>query len=634
MKRCMESPVRSLGASVRAWVTLFGWSVVFCQTGIFCQRDAFCQEPGIRPDELALVKKAEAARVAAIEKVYGAVVAVYGADQSEGGGSGVIYDPAGFALTNYHVVAGAGNQGVAGLADGKLYPWKLIGVDPGGDVALIRLSGRDAFPYAPLGDSRTVRVGDWALAMGNPFLLAEDQKPTVTLGVVSGVQRYQPGVGVNELVYGDCLQVDSSINPGNSGGPLFNLQSQVVGVNGRASFQDRGRVNVGLGYAISINQVKRFLPDLLATRTAQHGTLDAVFGQRDGKVICHTLNLDSPAALAGLQLGDEMLEFEGQAITQANQLTNLLSTLPAHWPVEFQVARGETRQTIAVRLLPLPYGDAFAPPVEGPEDGQEEEKEDGKPDRETPRLLRGEDGFRPAEPGEIGDVEINRGVCELLLARTRQSLLAPPGEAFAVELHDTLLKDDRPVGEQTLTLARDGRLLVEVREGEARTRYGFDGQTYWSQRGVAPAVRLSPAEALAQPLLAQAAVLSRLLQPPAREKGKGSLLEGGDKVNGAAAFRLDWTEAAGRPAFLWLSSLPDAAEADPVRTLPVKFCVDREGVAPAVMLEDWRKAPGMLLPWRRRIVRGLSETPLFVLQTQECLVLKEVNDATFAAPQE
>ena len=135
-------------------------------------------ETELTGEQLDLVKAAEAARINAIAKVYGAVAAIYGNDR-QGGGSGVLFDEAGFALTNHHVVAGAGVEGWAGLADGKLYRWKLIGTDPGGDVAIIRLAGKEKFPAAPLGDSDRVRVGDWAMAMGNPFTLAEDQKPTV-----------------------------------------------------------------------------------------------------------------------------------------------------------------------------------------------------------------------------------------------------------------------------------------------------------------------------------------------------------------------------------------------------------------------------------------------------------------------
>jgi S1-C subfamily serine protease len=139
------------------------------------------------------------------------------------------------------VIAGAGGEGWAGLADGRLYRWDLIGTDPGGDVAIIKLRGKKQFPVAPLGDSEKVRVGDWAMAMGNPFVLAEDFRPTVTLGIVSGIHRFQEGSGLNQLVYGNCIQVDSSINPGNSGGPLFSLKGEVIGINGRGSFEERGR---------------------------------------------------------------------------------------------------------------------------------------------------------------------------------------------------------------------------------------------------------------------------------------------------------------------------------------------------------------------------------------------------------
>src|SRR5262245_58417261 len=332
-------------------------------------------EDGISPAELAAVKAAEAARVNAIDSVYGAVVAIYGNDRG-GGGSGVIYDSAGYALTNHHVIGGAGLEGWGGLADGKLYRWKLIGTDPGGDVAIIKLegphsSGHDQFPAAPLGDSDAVRVGDWAFAAGNPFTLAEDQRPTVTLGIVSGVKRFQEGSGLNQLVYGNCIQVDSSINPGNSGGPLFNLRGQIIGINGRGSFEERGRVNVGLGYAISSNQIRTFIPELLSTKIAQHGTLDAIFGNRTAGVICFTVNLDSPAAKAGLALGDRLVSFESTPISDANQFTNLISTYPAGWPVELVVERKAAdgtpeHKTIRTRLSALPYEPIVKPGSQPP----------------------------------------------------------------------------------------------------------------------------------------------------------------------------------------------------------------------------------------------------------------------------
>ncbi len=230
-----------------------------------------------RPDGAkARVEGAESARVALIEHVSPSVVCVFDDEQS-GGGSGVLIDPRGFGLTNYHVVAGMldGRKGWGGLSDGSLYRLEVLGIDPTGDVAMFRLAGRDSFPFARLGDSGQVAVGDTVLAMGNPFTLSEDYAPTVTRGLVTGVHRYQWGVKGN-LIYSDCFQTDASINPGNSGGPLFNSQGQVIGINGRISVNTRGRFNVGFGYAIASNQIKRFIPALRAGLLAKHGTLQEI----------------------------------------------------------------------------------------------------------------------------------------------------------------------------------------------------------------------------------------------------------------------------------------------------------------------------------------------------------------------
>ena len=147
-----------------------------------------------------------------------AVVCVYDEAQ-RGGGSGVVIDREGYGLTNFHVVAGmmAKRRGWGGLGDGKLYELEVLGVDPTGDVAMFRLTGRDSFPFATLGDSDAVRVGDEVFAMGNPFVLSEDYTPSVSMGIVSGTHRYQYGV-LGNLAYTDCIQVDAAINPGNLAG--------------------------------------------------------------------------------------------------------------------------------------------------------------------------------------------------------------------------------------------------------------------------------------------------------------------------------------------------------------------------------------------------------------------------------
>ncbi len=377
----------------------------------------------ISSEELDLVRKVETARIKVIEQVVGSVIAIYGKDR-QGGGSGVIIDPSGIALTNHHVIEGAGLKGLGGLNDGELYKWDLIGTDPGGDVAIIKMKGKDPFPYSPLGDSDKVKVGDWAIAMGNPFLLAHDQVPTVTLGIISGVERFQGGSSNNKLVYGNCIQIDSSINPGNSGGPLFNMSGEVIGINGRGSFRDRGRVNVGLGYAISSNQIKNFVPDLMATKIVEHGTLDANFSDRDGSVVCSTINLDAPVAQAGLELGDRLVEFERRPISYANQFKNIICTLPEAWPAELVIEKKDGRRlTINVRMFGLPYNfaasmppDPGQPPKGQPPKGQppkgkqpgkqpDPEKQEQKDSKGKPDDAEGKDKDKDQPPRGQGEQE-------------------------------------------------------------------------------------------------------------------------------------------------------------------------------------------------------------------------------------
>ena len=305
-----------------------GWIMMWCLVGVISP---------VMADERAMlrVRADEARRQQVIERVYGSVLAIFGQDPQEGGGSGVLISADGQALTNFHVVAAAGWQGVAGLPDGRLLPWRLIGVDPGGDLALIQLPSETALPAAELGDSRSLRPGMWVMAMGNGFNLAGDYQPGVSLGVVSGVERFQDGEGGSNLLrYGQCIQVDAAINPGNSGGPLFDMQGKVIGIVGRASFAERGRVNVGLGYAISVAQVLHFLPRLREGGLVHHGRVGATFTDLDGKVICKALERDSQLAHAGLQRGDQLMRLGGVEVRSADHYTGLLSIYPAGAVVE------------------------------------------------------------------------------------------------------------------------------------------------------------------------------------------------------------------------------------------------------------------------------------------------------------
>ncbi len=585
-------------------------------------------DSNVSADEIELAKAIELRRIAAIKKVIGSVVAIYGLDR-QGGGSGVIVDPSGIAITNHHVIAGAGLTGLGGLNDGQLYPWTLIGTDPGGDVAVIQLSGRDSFPSSPLADSDKVNIGDWALAMGNPFLLAEDHSPTVTLGIVSGVKRFQPGAGANQLVYGNCIQVDSSINPGNSGGPLFNLAGEVIGINGRGSFQDRGRVNVGLGYAISANQVKNFLPELLATKLTEHATLDAGFSDRDGKVICSRLDRESHAATAGLRLKDELVEFEGVPITSANQFKNLICTLPEDWPVTLKIRReGGDSRTIRVRAYGLPYPKRpqtkLLPPPAPQKDDPDDDFEPGEEPSDPQQKKRADDLKREmvallsAVPGAVRAAATNRKYATLVVDRWLNNDGLKPRSSVGGEAEKCLKvfsrlrdPDGREMGQQTLWLASDRRGRVEQESGESKVSFRFDSEKcilHSFEDSKSREITLSEARDMLPGQ--QAMVLAELLRNEANNESPafnshGSLLiEGAGKSNEKLAWRIKALDFDLDETYLWFSV---ADNRDGLTSRLVKVANDKNGDSGAIRFEDWRAFGDGHFPFRFVCVDSLSE---------------------------
>jgi S1-C subfamily serine protease len=298
----------------------------------------------------ARILDAEKARVAVMAEARSKTVAIF-PPEGNGGGSGVLISADGYALSNFHVVRGSERAMKCGLSDGRSYDAVVVGIDPVGDVALVKIFGRDDFPFAELGDSDGVRLGDPVFAAGNPFLLAHDFQPTVTFGIVSGVHRYQYPAGTL-LEYADCIQTDASINPGNSGGPLWDINGRLIGINGRGSFEKRGRVNVGVGYAISINQIKYFLGCMKSGRIVDHATLGArVASDNDGRVIVSDVLEDSDAYRRGLRIGDEIISFGGRSVRTVNAFKNVLGIFPTGWRVAmtFRTEGGETRDTF-VRL--------------------------------------------------------------------------------------------------------------------------------------------------------------------------------------------------------------------------------------------------------------------------------------------
>ncbi len=297
------------------------------------------------------VQAAEQQRIEAVAKASHSTLAVFAADKAGSGGSGVLISDDGYALTNFHVAQPCGRHLKCGLDNGQLYDAVIVGIDPTGDLALIKLLGRTDFPAAEWGDSDQLQIGDPCFAVGNPFLLATDLTPTVTYGVVSGVRRYQPPASGEILEYTDCIQTDAAINPGNSGGPLFNSQGQLVGINGRGSFEKRGRVNVGVGYAISIRQALNFLGVLRSGRVVDHATLGATATtDQANRVVVTNILASSDAYRRGLRYGNQLVSLAGRPIDSANTFKNVLGILPKGWRVPLSFRQGDELIETYVRL--------------------------------------------------------------------------------------------------------------------------------------------------------------------------------------------------------------------------------------------------------------------------------------------
>ncbi len=354
----------------------------------------------VAQDPPAAVLQAEQARVAAMARALQTAVCVFDGGGS-GGGSGVVITPDGFALSNYHVAKPAGMYLRCGMADGRLYDAVLVGIDPTGDVALIKLLGREDFPAAELGDSDQVRVGDWCFAIGNPFLLATDFQSTISYGIVSGIHRYQPPAGTL-LEYTDCIQTDAAINPGNSGGPLFDAQGRLIGVNGRGSFEKRGRVNVGVGYAISINQIRQFLGHLHSGRIVDHATLGAtVASDERGRVVVSDILSTSDAYRRGLRYGDQLLSFAGRPVTTVNGFKNILGTFPRGWRVPMTYQQGGEIHEVHVRLAGVHAREELLAKLEQAPDmppGQPPLPKKRPADDDAPRKKKEEREFEPHQP--------------------------------------------------------------------------------------------------------------------------------------------------------------------------------------------------------------------------------------------
>ncbi|MGM0680559.1 MAG: DegQ family serine endoprotease [Pseudomonadota bacterium] len=266
-------------------------------------------------------------------------------------GSGVIVDAdKGYILTNNHVIEHADQIKVT-LRDGNTYDAELIGTDPDSDVAVIRIEAEN-LTAVPLSDSDRLRVGDFVVAIGNPFGLGQ----TVTSGIVSALDR--SGLGIQG--YEDFIQTDASINPGNSGGALVNLNGELVGIN-NAIFSRTGG-NIGIGFAIPVNMARKIMTQLVEYGEIRRGRLGAQaqdltselaqafeLKQGEGAVITQ-VDDGSPADKAGLKAGDIVIEINGKRVRDANTLRNSIGLLPIGSEVTIKVLRESRTRTLTATI--------------------------------------------------------------------------------------------------------------------------------------------------------------------------------------------------------------------------------------------------------------------------------------------
>jgi S1-C subfamily serine protease len=299
-----------------------------------------------------------------------------------GGGSGVIIRPDGLMLTNDHVI-GRKRSFTVRIGDGRSFKAKVLGTDPVGDLAALKLEVPEGqtVPHLPLGDSDALRVGDEALAIGNPFALGVlDQAPTFTVGIISALNHTQG-------TYAECIVTDAEVNPGNSGGPLVNMAGEVVGINGQISTRFGLRSNTGLGFAISSRQIAIWLPRLEAAgggevKHARIAGLEFAKGPKESaeSLVVKDVADGSPAAAAGFAAGDRIVSLDGAPVANALRLRGLLGIYPDGHAVPVTVKRGDAEAVLEVALtaperaklglaLARARGDDLAPKVEQVEEG-------------------------------------------------------------------------------------------------------------------------------------------------------------------------------------------------------------------------------------------------------------------------
>ena len=283
-------------------------------------------------------------------------------DQREQGlGSGVILTPDGYIVTNNHVVDGATAVRVT-LADKREFNAKVIGADPKADIAVIKIDATN-LPVVTVGDSSKIQVGDYALAIGNPFGVGQ----TVTMGIVSATGRSH--LGIEE--YEDFIQTDAPINPGNSGGALVNDRGELIGIN-TAIIAHGSSGNQGIGFAVPVNMARNVMEQLVKTGKVTRAYLGIVpqdvtpaiakaFGEKDARgALVGDVSANSPASKSGIEKGDIILDVNGKPVADSNELRMTISMMQPDANVNLRISRNGAEREVAVQLGELPTTTASA----------------------------------------------------------------------------------------------------------------------------------------------------------------------------------------------------------------------------------------------------------------------------------
>lgn len=330
-----------------------------------------------RPPPLASIselRELEGRVMAAAEKAIRAVVFI-------DGGSGFLISPDGYIITNNHVIQeevrarrrrdrekrGALEIRVL-LGRGRSLRAEIVGRDPGGDLALLKILEPGEYPFLELGDSDDLRPGQWVLALGNPFLLGGstfdfsagpvDFSPSVSLGIVSALHR-STSMEREDLMYTDAIQVDAAVNPGSSGGPLITMDGKVVGVTGKIQTRQNRmfiHMNSGVGYAVPSNHIRRFLDPLKRAKggTVSHGTIRGLLvaerGDSEKGLEVLRIETGSPGGKAGFRPGDRILSIDGKPVHSRRRFDGLLASFPEGSVVPVTIEREGKRSVIRAFL--------------------------------------------------------------------------------------------------------------------------------------------------------------------------------------------------------------------------------------------------------------------------------------------